>query len=75
VAVAALQQERSATVRKAVEDDEHLSNFTLNQYVKAMQHLRGFYSKDQVPTAEVVLICCIFFICFEVSCKLFALST
>lgn len=69
VAVASLQQERSATISKVAEEDEPLSDFTLSQYVKAMQHLRGLYSEGRKPAAEVVLLCCIFFICFEVGYK------
>jgi hypothetical protein len=68
VAVSSLQQERSATICKIAEGDEPLSDFTLGQYVKAMQYLRGFYTKGRKPAAEVVLLCCILFICFEVSC-------
>lgn len=67
VAVASLQQERSATICKIAEEDGLLSDFTLSQYVKAMQHLRGFYTEGRKPAAEVVLLCCILFICFEVS--------
>jgi hypothetical protein len=65
VAVASLQQERRHTICKTAEGDEPLSEFTLSQYVKAMQHLRGLHRQPR-PAAEVVLLCCILFICFEV---------
>jgi len=74
VAVASLQHERSSTICKVATEDEPLSDFTLSQYVKAMQHLRGLYSEDRRPAAEVVLLCCILFLCFEVSCEPFDLS-
>ena len=65
VAVASLQQERRNTIGRNTEGDEPLSEFTLGQYVKAMQYLRGVHRQLR-PAAEVVLLCCILFICFEV---------
>jgi hypothetical protein len=67
VAVASLQQERSATIGDLDEDRGPLSDFTLGQYVKAMQHLRGLHQQPKRPAAEIVLLCCILFICFEAS--------
>jgi hypothetical protein len=67
VAVASLHQERTATICKVAGEDGALSSFTLSQYVKAMQHLRRLYQKNGMPAAEVVLLCCVLFICFEAS--------
>ena len=65
VAVASLQQERRDTICRTPESEEPLSEFTLGQYVKAMQHLRGLHRQPR-PVTEIVLLCCILFICFEV---------
>jgi hypothetical protein len=67
VAVASLQQERSTAIFNVGEEDVPLSDFTLSQYVKAMKHLRSLGGDDRRPSAEAVLLCCVFFICFEVS--------
>jgi Fungal specific transcription factor domain len=67
IAVASLHQERSAMIYEIDEDRGRLSDFTLGQYVKAMQHLRGLHQQPERPSAEVVLLCCVLFICFEAS--------
>lgn len=67
VAVASLQQERNATTFGVGEEDAPLSNFTVMQYVKAMQHLRVSHHEHKIPAVDIALLCCVLFICFEVS--------
>jgi len=68
VAVASLQRERGSPVAKKIVDEDTPSGFTLQQYAMAMRLMRESILGCQPPAVDTALICCLLFICFEVSC-------